>query len=308
MKKTYFQTKISLQIFVSIFFVFFIIFQYYATKLLISIIHCVSNSELENLLKLIFVFLVFEIMALLTLRICIRFEHINIHIKNDRIFMKDDWMRKKEKIQFKTEVLISEIKRIGIIWTHKNSQLKNIQGNSFGSKVPKAYLSFETMNGKTKNMLILYMNKRTVRQLITDIKALMIKNNNLSVLEDTEMLLEKLAFPEFRPKKEIVHKQETEIENEKSVKLKKITVSKEKIVVKKGRKDIIIPVNNIKYMTYSKRTLINYLFIFGLLVPPGYLLIRFNNEFNAKKQMVIKIKYMDLVKIPKNILSNIEIV
>lgn len=110
--------------------------------------------------------------------------------------MNDDWMRKKEKIQFYSEVHISDIYRIDIMWTSKNSKQKNINGRTFSSSMPKAYISFEKNNGEIVNMLILYMNKKTISKMIDCIKQEMIKINNLNSIEETANLVDKFIKPQ----------------------------------------------------------------------------------------------------------------
>ena len=56
------------------------------------------------------------------LRIIIRFEHNNIYIRGNKIYMNDDWMPKKEKIQRYAEVYIEDIKSIDIIGTPKKKE------------------------------------------------------------------------------------------------------------------------------------------------------------------------------------------
>ena len=110
--------------------------------------------------------------------------------------MNDDWLRQKEKIQFYSEVHISDIYRIDIIWTSKNSKQKNINGRAFSSSMPKAYISFEKNNGEIVNMLILYMNKKTISKMIDCIKQEMIKINNLNLIEETANLVDRFIKPQ----------------------------------------------------------------------------------------------------------------
>ncbi len=86
-----------------------------------------------------------------------------------------------------------------------------------------------------------------------------------------------------------------------------MTITNEEIVIKRKNKNIIIPINNIKDMRYTKRTFLNYLLIYGLSVSPGWLYIRCNNKIGWRKGITIKIKYSDLEKFPKNVFSRIDI-
>lgn len=97
------------------------------------------------------------------------------------------------------------------------------------------------------------------------------------------------------------------MKNKKIIVLNKMTITNEEIVIKRKNKNIIIPINNIKDMRYTKRTFLNYLLIYGLSVSPGWLYIRFNNKIGWRKGITIKIKYYDLKKFPENVFSRIDI-
>lgn len=86
-----------------------------------------------------------------------------------------------------------------------------------------------------------------------------------------------------------------------------MTITNEEIVIKRKNKNIIIPINNIKDMRYTKRTFLNYLLMYGLSVSPGWLYIRFNNKISWRKGIAIKVKYSDLEKFPENVFSRIDI-
>lgn len=195
MKKTYYQTNILYQLFVNLFLIVFILCQIVAFELFVF-----PETETDMLVFGITIkdkivqFVLLEISSILILRVFIRFEHNNIHIKNNTIWMNDDWNFKEAKIQFKTSVEIKQIKSIKIIWSLKDSKLKRIPGGTVGNMLPKPYLSFLTINGERKNMFILYMSKKTVRRLIEDIKSLMIKNENFNPIAETDAILSKFTF------------------------------------------------------------------------------------------------------------------
>lgn len=190
-KKTYYQTSIFFQIIISIFLTAFIVFQVMAIEIVVLIITCIVNNDLKNVGGQFVIFLVFEIAALLMLRIIIRFEHNNIYIRGNKIYMNDDWMPKKEKIQRYAEVYIEDIKSIDIIGTPKKK--RKLSATISTSVIPlRAYIVFETMKGKKVKMFIFYMSKKTIRTMINDIKELMKEHNNFNPIEDTETLIEKL--------------------------------------------------------------------------------------------------------------------
>ena len=193
MKRTFFQTNIFFQFFVFIFFVGFIVYQGLTFKILYLIISFVKIHDYSSLLERILVLLLCELMSVILFRVFLRFEHNNIHIKKGKIYMNDDWLRKKEKIQYRSEVFISDIQSIDIIWTSKNSLNGHIDGRTLGSIAPKAYISFKKNSGEIVNMFILYMNHRTVSKMIDCIKEEMKKNNNLNHIEDTIYLTNKFT-------------------------------------------------------------------------------------------------------------------
>ena len=190
-KKTYYQTSIFFQIIISIFLTAFIVFQVMAIEIVVLIITCIVNNDLKNVGGQFVIFLILEIGALLMLRIIIRFEHNNIYIRDNKIYMNDDWMPKKEKIQRYAEVYIEDIKSIDIIGTPKKK--RKLSATISTSVIPlRAYIVFETMKGKKVKMIIFYMSKKTIRTMINDIKELMKEHNNFNPIEDTETLIEKL--------------------------------------------------------------------------------------------------------------------
>ena len=190
-KKTYYQTSIFFQIIISIFLVAFIVFQTMAIKIVVLSVTCIMNNDLKNVGGQFVIFLILEIGALLMLRIIIRFEHNNIYIRDNKIYMNDDWMPKKEKIQRYAEVYIEDIKSIDIIGTPKKK--RKLSATISTSVIPlRAYIVFETMKGKKVKMFIFYMSKKTIRTMINDIKELMKEHNNFNPIEDTETLIEKL--------------------------------------------------------------------------------------------------------------------
>ena len=91
--------------------------------------------------------------------------------------MNDDKKKNNNKIQYETKVQVEEIIDIKIIWSNKDSRLKS----SISSSIQK-------------NMMILFMNKSTVKKLINNIKRLMIEYNNKNQIADTELLISKLKI------------------------------------------------------------------------------------------------------------------
>lgn len=188
MKKIYFQTNIFFQILMLLILSTFFIAQYFAIKILILIFLSILEINLNMLIIRIIIFLVFEVSAILILKIFLRFEQNNIYIDKNVIYMNDDKKKNNNKIQYATRVQVEEIVDIKIIWSNKDSRLKS----SISSSIPIAYISFLLKNGCQKNMMILFMSKSTVKKLINNIKRLMIEYNNKNQIADTELLISKL--------------------------------------------------------------------------------------------------------------------
>lgn len=89
--------------------------------------------------------------------------------------------------------------------------------------------------------------------------------------------------------------------------LKKVIFTENEIIIKNKNEDIIILYSNIKYTSYHKKNLINYLLIWGLDAAPGWLLIKFKEKILNKRSIMFKIKYDDLIRLPKKILDILEI-
>jgi len=190
MKKTFYQTNLFFQIFALMIFAYFVAVQ---VIVFICLSHVISlpHLSLPSLAERIVALWIMETGALLTFWVFLRLEHNNIHIKGNKIYMNDDWMRRSEKIQFYSEVLIPEIRSIDIIHTRDNCLMKPIQTMQFS--VPKAYISFQKSNGETVNMLILHMSRKTVSKMIDHIKEEMKRCGNFSRIEDTAVLVEKFT-------------------------------------------------------------------------------------------------------------------
>lgn len=76
----------------------------------------------------------------------------------------------------------------------------------------------------------------------------------------------------------------------------------EYIKVLKKHKEIIIPIEAIDFIEYSKPTLLNYIFSipcwFGG-VSPGCLELHLNRKIEGTRLYIIKIKYSELCNLPK---------
>ena len=97
-KKTFYQTNIFWQLFCFIFFVAFIIFSIVGVQLIIGIINkWPGENVIDKIISVISLILYF-ISTLLVLKWFVQFEHNNIHLTNEKIYMNDDWNNEKNKI------------------------------------------------------------------------------------------------------------------------------------------------------------------------------------------------------------------
>lgn len=89
--------------------------------------------------------------------------------------------------------------------------------------------------------------------------------------------------------------------------LKNAIYTSKEIIIKRKKENIIIPLSDIKEMEYVKKKLLNYILGGGIVAPPGWLRIIYEDKNFRRKFYVLKIRYDDLLKIPQEILSKIDI-
>ena len=86
-----------------------------------------------------------------------------------------------------------------------------------------------------------------------------------------------------------------------SLKLKKVIFNPTEIILLKKKSNIVINIDNIKWMEYAKPTFWNR-FWAGLLpggVYPGYLKIWLKEKIKNSKSYFLKIKYDEFLKLPE---------
>ena len=189
-KKTFYQTNIFWQLFCFIFFVAFIIFSIVGVQLIIGIINkWPGENVIDKIISVISLILYF-ISTLLVLKWFVQFEHNNIHLTNEKIYMNDDWNNEKNKIQYYSEVKFTDIESIDIIWSMKNSKGKLIESMLFSTLVEKPYLSIKTKNGEVINFFVMYISKKDLIKIINEIRCRM-KNvgNKIDIIKDEEVYL-----------------------------------------------------------------------------------------------------------------------
>lgn len=190
MKKTYYQSSIILIPILLLLFIIAVGCLYCIIRMLTFLTHALANDIALSTNQVVICIITVVCTVFWTFAF-LRVWHNNIHIKNNIVFMRDDWCGKNTKIQYATKVDVTQIKTIDIIWTPKNSKMKTIPNGRIADTLPKAYLSFETLQGEKKNMLILYLGAKNVRRLINDIKKIMAESGNFSPIEDTDLLVAK---------------------------------------------------------------------------------------------------------------------
>ena len=116
----------------------------------------------------------------------IRQEHNVIVLKEDCIYVPDDWMPKNEKIQFKTMIKYSEIKSLRIIKSQNNSNNKTITSISLSSHIAKTYFEFTCNDGRTERVFIMYFLNGQRASIINGIKARMLLAKNHAKIDSTE--------------------------------------------------------------------------------------------------------------------------
>ncbi len=189
-KKTFYQTNILWQLFCFIILSAFITCFIVGIQLIIGIIKNGLGATETDIIISIILILLYYIAVFLMLRLFIRLEHNNIHLTNEKIYMNDDWLNKREKIQYYSEVNFSDIESINIIWTKKNSKGKLIKSRLISSFVEKPYLSITNKKGEVINFFVMYIAKKDVIKLINEI-GIRMKNvgNNIEIISNDEELL-----------------------------------------------------------------------------------------------------------------------
>lgn len=87
----------------------------------------------------------------------------------------------------------------------------------------------------------------------------------------------------------------------KSIQTSKAQFTEKELTIFKKKGDIIININDIKYIDYKKPNLLNYLLAstwFGGTYP-GRLQIHLNKKIGKTKLYLVKIKYKEFLELPK---------
>lgn len=189
-KKTFYQTNIFWQLFCFILLGIFITCFIVGVRLVIGIIRNGLGEHTADIIISIVLLILYFTATFLILRLFIRLEHNNIHLTNEKIYMKDDWNNKKNKIQYDSEVRFVDIESVDIIWTKKNSKNESIRSRLISSFVEKPYLSIRNKKGEVINFCVMYVSKKDVVKMIDEVRIRM-KNvgNDTNILKEDEVLI-----------------------------------------------------------------------------------------------------------------------
>ena len=95
--------------------------------------------------------------------------------------------------------------------------------------------------------------------------------------------------------------------NTKTLDLKNATYTSKEIIFKRKKGNIIISLNKINNLFYAKPTFCNYILLTaGSMKNTGCLYIECKEKINKRQNYMLKIKYNDVLKLPKEILSIID--
>ena len=123
----------------------------------------------------------------------IKFERNNIHLTEEKIYMKDDWNGKRSKLQHYAEVKFAEIASVDIVWTNNDSKGNNIKAKATWALIPKPYLSIKTKNGDITNFFIMYFAKEDVVKIVDEVQKRMKYLGNSTEIIQKKELIQKLT-------------------------------------------------------------------------------------------------------------------
>lgn len=189
-KKTFYQTNIFWQLFCFMFLTVFIACFIAGIQFIIGIINNGFSKNTTNKIISVILLMIYFTGTFLILKVFVRFEHNNIHLTKEKIYMNDDWNNEKNKIQYYSEVNFADIKSVDIIWSKRNSKGKTIKSTLVSALVEKPYLSIETKNDETINFFVMYISKKDVVKIINEIRWRMNNvGNNIDIIKEEEAYL-----------------------------------------------------------------------------------------------------------------------
>lgn len=84
---------------------------------------------------------------------------------------------------------------------------------------------------------------------------------------------------------------------------KKAVFTNKSVIVKNRKSDLVIDYRNIKETSYNNKNIFNYIFVQGLDIAPGWLLIKFKEKIGKRSSISFKIEQEELLKLPNKILK-----
>lgn len=188
--KTFYQTNIFWQLLCFIFLAVFVTCCIVGVQLIMGVIDRGIGETIADKFISIVLLILYFLGTVFILRVFIRFEHNNIHLTSEKMYMYDDWNSKKNKIQYYAEVKWEDIVSVDIIWTKKNSKGKLIKSRLISASVVKPYLSIKTKDDEIINFFVMYVSKKDIAKLINAIRVRMSNaGNEINIIEAKEALL-----------------------------------------------------------------------------------------------------------------------
>ena len=149
MKKTFFQLHVG------VFFSALPLVIFWGIGLYVIILSF-TDPEMKEFFKIFFSLAGLGMMILCTWSFYASFYHRIIFL-DDKIIVTGDKSDKDSKIQYKDEIVFSEIKDVKFIISSMNSKKKI---SSLLNSAPKSYFEFEIENGESKWVYIFYFSKK----------------------------------------------------------------------------------------------------------------------------------------------------
>ena len=150
--KIFFRLNIVWQI-ISLFFLFIAIISIYAVIKALS-----SKQYLGLCMALPFV---------VTMFLFVQCEHNCIIFKEKYIYVPDDWLFSREKIQYKTIIKYDEVEEINIVKDCQNSLGKKINRKFI---MPFEFLEFRCKNGYVQRIFISYYTKKQRVKILKEVE------------------------------------------------------------------------------------------------------------------------------------------
>lgn len=110
---------------------------------------------------------------IVTIFLFIQYEHNCIIFKEKYIYILDDWLFSREKIQYKTIIEYAKIDEINIIKANQNSLGKKINRKFI---IPLEFMEFRCKNGEIKRIFFTYYTKKQKAKILKEVKK---RINNL---------------------------------------------------------------------------------------------------------------------------------